>query len=103
MTLRRLTTAILVLLACFLGAPRLLAHVVPTGVGTQTWYELSPTGMRLHFNVGYSSIAGFEQLMRMDRDNDRQVTAAERDAWLTELLATLRPLLDLSVDGKRLE
>lgn len=90
--------AAIVLLAAATARPA-FGHVVVNGVGTQSHLEVTPRGMRIQFNLGFSQIAAYAEMLRIDRDQNDEIDAAERDAWLDALAPAILGDLDVKVDG----
>ncbi|MDF1665238.1 MAG: hypothetical protein P1V97_25975, partial [Planctomycetota bacterium] len=76
---------------------------VPQGVGSQTWFEFRPSGIRLSYNMGFSSLLGYEYLTQMDTDHNGQIDAVEKRLWLDDFGKKMLKNLELFVDGKRVE
>jgi ABC-type nickel/cobalt efflux system permease component RcnA len=93
------------LISIFLGAlsllcPRAYGHIVPEGVGSQTWFELRPSGLRVTYNMGFSSLLGYEYISRMDGDKNGRIDAVEKRLFLEQLGRRLTENLTLTVGGK---
>jgi ABC-type nickel/cobalt efflux system permease component RcnA len=92
--------AILLLAVLAVGSPA-SAHVVASGVGTQTELRISPREIEVKFNLGFSSLLGLGQLKTMDRDGDSAIDRAEQTLYLKDLIKRVLPQLALHVDGER--
>ena len=79
------------------------AHIVPQGVGSQTWFDFRPSGIRLSYNMGFSSLLGYEYLTQMDTDNNGQVDAVEKRLWLEDFGKKMLRNLEFYVDGERVQ
>lgn len=103
--LRRLKTPRALTLAALAGVLALAApasaHIVPEGVGSQTWFDIRPTRLRLTYNMGFSSILGYTYISRMDRDKDGRIDAIEKRAFLDEFGEKMIKNLELYIDGER--
>jgi ABC-type nickel/cobalt efflux system permease component RcnA len=94
-----LAAAALVLAAA--GAAR--AHIVPTGVGMQTFVRLGADKVEVEYNLGFSDLNGYEQVLKMETSHDDILQAEEIEAWLDQIGPKLAAGLDVRLDGKRLE
>jgi ABC-type nickel/cobalt efflux system permease component RcnA len=102
----RRSRSALVLLALLLGAfaaRRAEAHMVPVGVGTQTWIEVRPRTIEVRFNLGFSSNIGLGESLGADTNHDKRISNDEERAYLEQLGKRVLPLLRLTLDGKPLE
>lgn len=97
---RSARTALLALVALLATASPGPAHIVQEGVGSQTELRIGPRRIRVHYNLGFSSILGLGELKRMDRDGSGAIDAAEQEAYLDALGAQLIPGLKVSLDGE---
>jgi ABC-type nickel/cobalt efflux system permease component RcnA len=102
-TSTRLALVLGTLAALGAGARVSEAHIVPTGVGTQTWIDVRPRKIAVRFNLGFSSLLGLGELRLADANKDGKIDAAEEDAYLVALADRVIPQLRLFVDGKRLD
>lgn len=76
------------------------AHIVQEGVGAQAELRLAPRRIRIHYNLGFSSVLGLGELKRMDRDGNGAIDPAEQEAYLDALGAQLVPGLKVLLDGQ---
>jgi len=103
---KRRTLAVTFALALLLGAlaaQDAQAHIVPVGVGTQTWIEVRPRKVIVRFNLGFSSLLGIGELQTADLDRNGKITADEEQAYLERLVGRALPKIRFQLDGKPLE
>ena len=91
------------LVAGFVAARTADAHMVPVGVGTQTWIEVRPRKAAVRFNLGFSSIKGIVEMQRADANKDGKISEDEETAYLKDLASRVLPLVRFTLDGKPLE
>jgi nickel/cobalt exporter len=100
---RRVLALLVALVAGFVAARSAEAHLVPVGVGTQTWIEVRPRRVTVRFNLGFSSVKGIVEMQRADVNKDGKITEEEETAYLKDLGGRVLPLVRFTLDGKPLE
>jgi len=98
---KRLLLALALLLGALVGSAQ--AHIVPVGVGTQTWLEIRPRRILVQFNLGFSSLLGLKELHKADTDGDGYITDVEVEAYLQRLGGDVLPHLRFLLDKKPLD
>lgn len=78
------------------------AHIVPTGVGMQTFVKVQPKKIEVEYNLGFSDMNGYEQVLKMETSKDDILQVEEIEAWLDQMGPKLTAGLDLRLDGVRL-
>ena len=102
--LARMVVAVLALLAVLAGPAAALAH--PLGNFTINHYagiRVSPTEIRLDVVLDRAEIPTFQERIRLDADEDGEVSEAEADAAREPECRTLGRSLSLIVDGTIVE
>ena len=90
---------VLTALALIAGPRPAQAHIVAVGVGSQTELRLGPRRIRVHYNLGFSSVLGLSELKLMDRDGSGSIDRAEQEAYLDHLGEKLVAGLEVTLDG----
>jgi ABC-type nickel/cobalt efflux system permease component RcnA len=98
--MKRLLLALALLLGALAGSAQ--AHIVPVGVGTQTWFDIRPRRILVQFNLGFSSLLGLKELHKADADRDGYITQGEVDAYLEKLGGDVLPHLRFLLDKQPL-
>lgn len=102
--MRRPSPVLVIVFALGLGlAATAHAHIVAQGVGMQTSLAVEPKRVAIEYNLGFSDLTGYEQVLKMDTDRSGIVTQAEIDAWLADLQPRIAAALEVTIDGKRIE
>lgn len=91
---------LLLLVALVLVGPQALAHLVPVGVGMQTFVQVDRGHLVVQYNLGFSSMAGFAELQFMETSGDNVIDAAEIEAWLDRTAPKLVANFVVKLDGK---
>jgi ABC-type nickel/cobalt efflux system permease component RcnA len=77
-----------------------LAHIVPTGVGMQTFLKVKPSKIEIEYNLGFSDLNGYEQVLKMETSRDDILQAEEIDAWLDRMAPKITAGLEVRLDDK---
>jgi nickel/cobalt transporter (NicO) family protein len=80
-----------------------LAHIVPVGLGIQGYLKvLDPKHVYLEYNLGFSDLAGYSEVLKMETSRDDVLSKEEIEAWMDQLQPKLLEGLEVTLDGKRL-
>ncbi len=71
-------------------------------MGTQAIFRFSPSAVEIEFNVGFSPMAGFLNMIKADGDRDDAVSVAESEVFADALLDVVLPQLSLTIDQEAL-
>jgi nickel/cobalt exporter len=94
---------VLGLVLCLCPLSSLVAHELTAGVGTQTTFRLFTDRIEIELNLGFSASAGWPVLLALDTDLDDRISKEEAQALLDERGPALLALLDIRVNGRKLE
>jgi len=76
------------------------AHIVPVGVGLQSYLTIEPGRIAVEYNLGWSALAGYEEVLRMEANRDGILSKEEIRAWLDRMQPRVLAGLELTLDGK---
>ena len=95
--------AVILGLLAFLGGAEARAHDIPIGVGSQTIFTIGPSRIEIEFNMGFASLAGFQEMKKFDRNRDGKLSDKERQALIDYVGKRVVEETTLLLDGKALE
>jgi len=93
----------LVLLSAFPPEASLEAHPLVQGVGTQSIFTFRSSEIAIEFNVGFSPMNGFLNMIKADTNRDNRVSRKEAEAFADAVLKQVLPTLKLELDGEQLQ
>ncbi|MEZ0229377.1 MAG: nickel/cobalt transporter [Planctomycetota bacterium] len=105
-------TVFAAVLAVLLGAHvarEASAHIVPVGVGTQTWIEVRPRKLIVRFNLGFASLRAVDEFKLANTQREtapgshEKISHEEEKIYLEGLARRVLPRLQFHLDGKPIE